>query len=76
MKLLHPKVTVAREAYEHHIHIAALKEWMPRNLPKVFPAILDEIERAFDELIPATDGASVFHHRYVPTRSFSAPLRG
>lgn len=49
---------------------------MPRNLPKVFPAILDEIQRAFDELIPASDGAFVLDYRWVPTHSFTALLRG
>lgn len=61
-KLVYPKMSIAREAYSHPIHVAAIKQWMPRSLARLFPEILEEVERAFDELVPATHGAPLHSH--------------
>ncbi|KZT70599.1 hypothetical protein DAEQUDRAFT_725135 [Daedalea quercina L-15889] len=52
-EIVQPKLIVTREAYEHPIHVAAIKEWLPRKLKRLFPAVLDEVERALDDDLAA-----------------------
>jgi hypothetical protein len=45
----------ADEMYENDI----VRRDLTRNLTAIFPDIYDEIEKAFDEYIPKTEGMSV-----------------
>ncbi|KAH9829925.1 uncharacterized protein C8Q71DRAFT_863007 [Rhodofomes roseus] len=59
-ELVDPELTISWEAYKYPIHVDAMKQWLPRNSARLFPAILEEVERALEELIPDSEtGAHV-----------------
>ena len=61
---MQPVYTVAPDASVDLIHIKAIREQLPRNLACLFPGLLEEVELALDEMIPAAQGG---------TRRCSAP---
>ena len=51
--------TVARDASLNLIHIKAIREKLPRNLARLFPAVLEEVELSLDELVPPRDSRHI-----------------
>ena len=44
--------------FDDQFHVAVVRDKLTRNLTALFPAVRDEVEAAFAEYIPPTDGAS------------------
>ncbi|TFY54618.1 hypothetical protein EVJ58_g8757 [Rhodofomes roseus] len=63
-ELMDPGLTISREGYKHPIHITGIKQWLPRNSARLFPAILEEVERALEELIPDSETEWLPVHAY------------
>jgi hypothetical protein len=59
LQLTQAKYTVGHEIMENQYQIEIVKRDLTRNLTVLFPDIYDEIEKAFDEYIPKTEGILV-----------------
>ncbi|TFY54619.1 hypothetical protein EVJ58_g8754 [Rhodofomes roseus] len=66
-ELVDPELTISWEAYKYPIHVDAMKQWLPRNSARLFPAILEEVERALEELIPDSETAEWLPVHAYPT---------
>lgn len=53
--MVHVDWTVQPDIMHIPIHIAMIKERLTRNLAPITPDVVDEVQRGFEELIPATE---------------------
>jgi hypothetical protein len=67
LQLIQAKYTVGHELLENQYEIEVVKRDLTRNLTVLFPDIYDEIEKAFDEYIPRTEGIVIV--LLLPTQS-------
>ncbi|PCH34273.1 cytochrome P450 [Wolfiporia cocos MD-104 SS10] len=55
-ELVQTRYTIAPDVLEHPIHIIAIKERLTKNLGPLFPEVVDEVQTAFQELLPGKPG--------------------
>lgn len=53
--MVHVDWTVQPDVMHIPIHIAMIKERLTRNLGPITPDVADEVQRGFEELVPATN---------------------
>ncbi|KAH9837367.1 cytochrome P450 [Rhodofomes roseus] len=54
-EMVHTNWTIQPDISRYPVHVTAIKEKLTRNLAVVTPAIVNEVQLAMDELIPATE---------------------
>ncbi|KAH9929775.1 cytochrome P450 [Fomitopsis serialis] len=54
-ELVHTEWTIQPDIVQYPIHVTAIKQKLTRNLAVVAPAVVNEVQLALDELIPAID---------------------
>ncbi|KZT73268.1 cytochrome P450 [Daedalea quercina L-15889] len=76
-ELLHVDWTIQPDITHIPIHIAMIKEKLTRNLAPITPAVVDEVQLAFEELIPATETGVYLLLTlpdWMPTNAFSTMM--